>query len=115
MVLTLGTGFGTALFDQGRLCPHLELAHHPFRSGDTYEDQLGDKARKRLGSRHWTRRVRLAVDLLREIVHFDRLYVGGGNARRLDGDLGEDVEVVPNEAGLLGGIRLWDEARPPGA
>ena len=31
LVVTLGTGVGTALYYQGRLCPHLELAHHPFR------------------------------------------------------------------------------------
>ena len=43
-IITLGTGFGTALFEDGRSLPHLELAHHPFRKGKTYEQLLGKKA-----------------------------------------------------------------------
>jgi polyphosphate glucokinase len=35
LVITLGTGFGTALYLDGRLGPHLELAHHPFRKGSS--------------------------------------------------------------------------------
>ncbi|MFL5582220.1 MAG: ROK family protein [Gemmatimonadaceae bacterium] len=110
MVVTLGTGVGTALFDDGRLCPHMELAHHPFRKGETYEDQIGDAARKRLGAEHWSRRVAMAVELLRELLWFDRLYLGGGNARRLTFKPPRDVTIVDNSAGLLGGIRLWDDA-----
>ena len=32
-VITLGTGMGFGLFDNGRPGPHLELSHHPFRGG----------------------------------------------------------------------------------
>ena len=110
MVVTLGTGVGTALFDDGRLCPHMELAHHPFRKGETYEDQIGDAARKRIGAEHWSRRVALAVEMLRDLLWFDRLYLGGGNARRLKFAPPRDVTIVDNTAGLLGGIRLWDDA-----
>ena len=42
VVVTLGTGFGTAVFANGRLGAHLELSQHPFRSGGTYDEQLGD-------------------------------------------------------------------------
>src|SRR5439155_5585627 len=35
MVLTFGTGFGTAIFDNGRIIPHLELAHLPARGKKT--------------------------------------------------------------------------------
>ena len=50
MVLTLGTGFGTGLYWDGRPAPHLELAHHPFRKGKTYEQQLGEAARRKVES-----------------------------------------------------------------
>lgn len=109
MVVTLGTGFGTALYDRGRLCPHLELSHHPFRKGETYDQQLGERARKAIGNRKWRKRVHRAIAQLRALVHFDHLYVGGGNARHLDGDLPADVSVVDNSAGLAGGARLFDQ------
>ena len=43
MVITLGTGLGSSLAEDGRLSSHLELAHHPFRKGQTYEEQLGQQ------------------------------------------------------------------------
>ena len=46
LVITLGTGLGSALFHEGHLAPHLELAHHPFRDGETYNEQVGERARK---------------------------------------------------------------------
>ena len=53
LVLTLGTGVGAALFNDGRLLPHLELGHAPFSDGGTFEDQLGNVARKQVGNRTW--------------------------------------------------------------
>jgi polyphosphate glucokinase len=41
------------------------------------------------------------------------MYVGGGNAQRLDIDLGPRAEVIANTAGLTGGIRLWDRYDGP--
>ena len=108
MVITLGTGLGSALFADGRLAPHLELAHHPFHKGKTYEDELGEKARRRLGRKKWNRRVLAAIDQLRALTNFDHLYVGGGNAKKLEIQLPADVTVVDNNAGVLGGIRLWE-------
>ena len=107
LVLTLGTGFGSALYDNGRLGPHLELAHHPFRNGETYEEQLGETARKRVGDRKWNRRLEDAVEVLDVLVRFDRLYVGGGNAKRVTADLGPRATIVENQAGILGGLRVW--------
>lgn len=109
MVVTLGTGVGTALYVDGRVGPHLELAHHSFRKGETYEEQLGNKARKRAGNGRWNRRVRKAVELWRKLVGFDRLYLGGGNRKHLRGVWPSDVALVTNEQGLRGGIALWRE------
>lgn len=107
MVITLGTGFGTGLYLDGRLAPHLELSHHPFRKGETYDEQLGNAARKRIGNRKWNRRVKRAIRNLRSLTNFDRLYIGGGNARKIDFALDPDVTVVDNTAGLRGGAVLW--------
>jgi polyphosphate glucokinase len=112
LVITLGTGFGTAVFMDGHLLPHLELAHHPFRKEETYNQQLGELARKKAGDKHWNHRVREAIACLDALFFFDHLYVGGGNARRIDrdelGDLLTRITVVDNTAGILGGIKLWE-------
>ncbi|MGA2521229.1 MAG: ROK family protein [Acidimicrobiales bacterium] len=110
LVVTLGTGVGTAFFYEGRLLPHLEFAHHPFLKGDTYNEQIGDSARKQVGNARWNKRVRKAVTTLRNLSFFDHCFIGGGNAKKLHGDLGDDVSLVDNSAGILGGIRLWDES-----
>lgn len=119
LVLTLGTGLGSALFDGGTLAPHLELSHAPVRWNVTYDAYLGEHERRRLGDGAWSRRVRRAVEGLWPVFHWDRLYLGGGNARRirpatLDA-LGDDVVVVPNSAGIVGGVRAWSlrTPRPP--
>jgi polyphosphate glucokinase len=107
MVITLGTGFGSSLFMDGELAPHLEIAHLPFRKNKTYEQQTGDKARKKLGKKEWNRRVKQAIETLRELTHFDKLYIGGGNADRIKFELDPDVQIISNEAGVRGGAWLW--------
>jgi polyphosphate glucokinase len=112
-VMTLGTGLGTSLFLDGRLLPHLEVAHQPFRRGETYNDQLGERARKAISAHKWHNRVVKAVQTLDAMFFFDHLYLGGGNARRVRpaefGDLAERTSVVDNTAGITGGIKLWDQ------
>jgi polyphosphate glucokinase len=59
----------------------------------------------------WSRRVRRVVDSLRPVFVWDRVYLGGGNSRRITPGaliaLGDDVVVVPNAAGIAGGVRAW--------
>jgi polyphosphate glucokinase len=111
LVLTVGTGLGSALFDGGALAPHLELSHAPVRWGTSYDTYIGEVERARLGDALWSRRVRRVVEGLRPVFLWDRLYLGGGNARRLTPQvlarLGDDVVVVPNSAGIVGGVRAW--------
>jgi polyphosphate glucokinase len=108
LVLTLGTGLGTAVFLDGSPTPHLELALMPFRGRGTFQDELGNRTRRRLGNRRWSKRVLTAVEMFDALLHIDRLYVGGGNAKKLTVDLGHRVELVDNAAGILGGIKLWE-------
>ncbi len=107
-VMTLGTGVGTALFADGALLPHMELSHGPFKSGMTIDEALGNVQRKLIGKERWIKRVRLAITIFDEMLWFDRIYVGGGNAKHLAAtDVGERGQVVPNSAGILGGVRIW--------
>ena len=110
-VMTLGTGVGTALFSEGRLLPHLELSHGPFkdRDGESVDIALGNAARKEIGNERWVKRVRKAIYWFNEMLWFDRLYVGGGNAKHLsEADIGERAELIPNTAGITGGVRVWE-------
>jgi polyphosphate glucokinase len=108
LVITLGTGFGTGLFYNGDLQPHLEIAHQPFRKGESYDEQLGEATRKEIGETRWNKRVTKAIANMRALTYFDHLYIGGGNSRRVvRHNLPDDITVIDNTAGILGGIRLW--------
>jgi polyphosphate glucokinase len=113
VVITLGTGFGTAFFLSGRLLPHMEFAHVDFRKGQSFNEQLGELARKRVGDKKWNKRVREMIAYFDTLTMFDHLYIGGGNAPRVNRrDLGEVLEritVVDNSAGIMGGIALWSD------
>ena len=108
LVATLGTGFGGALFVNGVLVPNLELGHARFRKGETFEEQLGRAALKQVGDRVWNNRLLKAIALLARVYNYDRLYLGGGEVSHIAIELPENVTVVPNVLGLIGGIKLWD-------
>lgn len=109
LVVTLGTGVGTGLFSNGNIAPHLELAQSPFRKGQTYNGQLGDATLQRIGVAKWRKRLVEALDNFHVLLNFDRCYIGGGNARHAEGHVDERFTIVDNVAGLLGGIKLWDD------
>ena len=112
-VLTLGTGAGTAFFQDGVMAPHMELAHHPVHGKKSYNDYVGRDALAKAGHKRWNRRVLKVIALLDMLVHYDTLYIGGGNGSKVKGDLGDRVKIVPNEAGITGGIGLWKDAAAP--
>jgi polyphosphate glucokinase len=112
MLITLGTGMGCALYMDGTYVPNLELAHHPFRHGATYEEYVGMPALEKVGKKKWNRRVGRVVAQILPVWNPRRLYVGGGNAELVTADLPPVATLVSNVAGLLGGIALW---RHPGA
>ena len=107
LVITMGTGFGTALFINGHLVPNLEIAHHPFRKRQTYEVQLGANALKMVGKKRWNQRLDKAIKTLDRVINYDHLYLGGGNAKKVTIELPSNVAIISNVAGLLGGIALW--------
>jgi polyphosphate glucokinase len=107
MVLTLGTGAGTAFFRDGELMPHLELSHHPITKDKDYDQYIGNAAKEKIGKKRWNKRVEHVLDVLAVVVNFDKLWIGGGNAANLKFDLPENVAVVDNAAGIEGGAKLW--------
>ena len=110
MVATLGTGVGTALFRRGELMPHMELAHHPIRGDKTYDEYLGDVELKRIGKKQWNKRLARALKLFDVLLHPDRIFLGGGNARNVTLWLDSHVIIGSNSAGLEGGAALWRKA-----
>jgi polyphosphate glucokinase len=112
LVVTLGTGFGSSLFVDGRLVPNVQLAHHAAWRRGTYEDELGDRALEKAGKKKWNRRLAKAIATLSALFNYDRLYIGGGNARKVKLDLPPNVRLISNVAGLTGGIGLWRTDAP---
>jgi polyphosphate glucokinase len=109
LVITLGTGFGSALFLDGRLVHNLQLAHHAAWRSRTYEDELGAAALEKAGKKKWNKRLGRAIETLASLFNYDALYIGGGNAKKVTMALPPRVRKVANVAGLLGGIALWRE------
>jgi polyphosphate glucokinase len=109
LAITLGTGLGSSLFTDGRLCPGLELGHHPWKRDREYEDYLGRRGLDKFGKKRWNKLLQEAIEQTAKLFNWDHLYLGGGNAKKIDFKPGKNVEIVSNEAGLLGGVALWRE------
>jgi polyphosphate glucokinase len=108
-VLTMGTGMGFALFDDGRLAPHLEMSQQPIKTDKTYDEYLGEKAVEAVGQKHWNKRVSKVIAIFETVINYDMLYIGGGNAKLIEKPLPPKVKIVSNDAGVTGGVRLWDK------
>jgi polyphosphate glucokinase len=107
-VITLGTGVGFALYENGVLSPHMELGRYPVHKNTLLDDYLGKVAFQKISRKHWNRRVRRVLGYLETLVNYDVLYIGGGNSKQIKLDLPKNVRIVPNEAGVTGGIKLWE-------
>jgi polyphosphate glucokinase len=107
-VLTLGTGVGCALFRDRRLLLHLEFGQLRRHKNQTYDRYIGQAALAAKGAARWNRRVAKVVDVVTELTCCERLYIGGGNGRKITFELPEHVRVVSNTAGITGGVRLWE-------
>ncbi|MGQ0445325.1 MAG: ROK family protein [Beijerinckiaceae bacterium] len=107
-VLTMGTGMGFALFQDGQIAPHLELSQHPIRKRKTYDEYVGAAALEAVGRRRWNKRIREIIDILDTVITYDTLYIGGGNAELIEPPIPANVKIVSNTAGITGGVRLWD-------
>lgn len=107
MMITLGTGVGTALLLDGKLLPHFEISHHPFKTDRDYDEYVGEKAFQRKGKDHWNYRMKKVLAVLKTVFNYDRLYISGGNAKNLEIELDDNIIIVSNREGIKGGARLW--------
>ncbi|MFO1248377.1 MAG: ROK family protein [Alphaproteobacteria bacterium] len=107
LVCTLGTGFGTAWFRDGELMPHMDLAHLTLHKKHDFDVEVGDKTRRKIGSRRWNARIRKLIGVLETVVNYDHLYLGGGNSSEVKFKLPRNVSIVSNDAGMEGGAYAW--------
>jgi polyphosphate glucokinase len=113
MMITLGTGFGTAILRDGILIPHLELAHHPVSGKKTYDEYIGEAELQRIGERKWNKRVKKIIEILKVVFNYDQLYVSGGNAKIINFKLDDNIVIANNKDGIKGGSRLWLQQNKP--
>lgn len=109
LFLGLGTGLGSAMIVDG-VVASMELAHMPYRKGKTFEDYVGDEARRRRGPKKWERSVDDVVTQLRASLEADYVVLGGGNARKLK-SLPEGARLGSNDFAFLGGFRMWRKTK----
>lgn len=108
LVITLGTGLGSALFSDGKLTPNLELGHHPFHDDYTYEQRLGKAAIEKLGLDEWNIELKRAINLWSQTFNYSKLYLSGGYSENITLALPRFVEIPKNVEGLRGGVALWE-------
>ncbi|WP_456425531.1 polyphosphate--glucose phosphotransferase [Rhodocaloribacter sp.] len=112
MVLTIGTGIGSALFINQILVPNTELGHLELDGRDA-ESHAADSARKRddLPWKAWAQRFQRYLEHVEFLFAPDLIIIGGGISRpkkweKFSGYLKTQAELVPallqNEAGIIG-------------
>jgi polyphosphate glucokinase len=110
LIVTIGTGLGTALFTDGVLVPNTELGHIEMNGQDA-ELQASDAARKRedLSWEAWAKRFDQYLNTMEALLWPDLIILGGGASKKLDKFLHYltvDTPVVPaatlNDAGIIG-------------
>jgi polyphosphate glucokinase len=107
MMITLGTGFGSALLKDGILMPHLEIAHHPITKNKDYDAYIGEYEFKRIGKKKWNKRMKRIIDVLKIVFNYDVLYISGGNADKINFKLDDNIVIAGNRDGIKGGAKLW--------
>lgn len=119
VMVTLGTGIGSALFIDGRLVPNTELGHLHLSGlhlhGGDAEDYASDRVREAedLSWPEWAERVQVYLRHLHGLLWPDLIIIGGGVSRKSDKWLHHvsvPTQVVPaalqNNAGIVGAALL---------
>jgi polyphosphate glucokinase len=117
VVITLGTGIGSALFVNGVLVPNTELGHLHLHHGDA-EDWAADSVRERdeLSWEEYAHRLQRYFDLVQSLFWPNLIIVGGGVSKKAEKYLPQislGTEVVPatllNDAGIVGAAMFAPE------
>jgi polyphosphate glucokinase len=118
LMLTLGTGIGSALFYDGVLLPNTEFGHLQVRGKDAERRAAASiKERKGLSWHSWSKRLAEYVDAIDALLWPDLVIIGGGiskDAEKFIHELPSRVKCVPatlqNQAGIVGAAMLAAEA-----
>jgi polyphosphate glucokinase len=110
LIVTLGTGIGTALFINGHLVPNTELGHIELDGKDAERRAASSaRERKQLSWKKWARHVDAYLTCMQHYLWPDLIIVGGGVSKDADKFLPlltVETVVVPaqmrNEAGIVG-------------
>ncbi|MEW1545061.1 polyphosphate--glucose phosphotransferase [Streptomyces tsukubensis] len=121
MMLTFGTGIGSALFVDGRLVPNTELGHLELHGRDA-ETHASTKAKEDedLTWPHWARRVQKYLAHVEMLFSPGLFIIGGGVSRKAEKFLplieGVRAEIVPaqlqNNAGIVGAAMACSATAP---
>ncbi|MBN2006693.1 MAG: ROK family protein [Anaerolineae bacterium] len=110
LIITIGTGLGTALFTDGKLVPNTELGHVEMDGKDA-ELTAADSARQRddLSWEAWAKGFDRYLNLMHKLFWPDLIILGGGASKKMDKFakyLTVRTKIVPaqtrNEAGIIG-------------
>src|SRR5579872_190455 len=111
LFLGLGTGLGATLILDGLVEP-MEIGHLPHKGKHTFEDEVGERGRRRLGTKKWRKAVHAVVEQLSTVLEADYVVIGGGNAKRLK-KLPSKWRLGDNRNAFIGGVRLWQSQADP--
>ncbi|BBL32875.1 hypothetical protein PAFU01_43230 (plasmid) [Pantoea ananatis] len=107
LFLGLGTGLGAAMIIENVAQP-MEIAHLPYRKGNSYEHYVGEAYRVKKGNKKWQARVFDVVEMLTTALQPDYVVLGGGNVDELD-SLPPKCRKGDNTLAFEGGFRLWND------
>jgi polyphosphate glucokinase len=119
ILLTIGTGMGSAVFADGRLLPNTELGHLEMKGRDA-EERVAESARDRLnlGWRDWAAGFNDYLHLLERLFWPDLFILGGGASKRSDNYMQYVTVKTPvviatlkNNAGIVGAALIAHEKR----
>ncbi|MFZ1327267.1 MAG: ROK family protein [Candidatus Contendobacter sp.] len=120
LIVTIGTGLGTALFCDGHLLPNTELGHILLDNGQEAERYASEAARDAadLKWKDWGDRLNHYLNTMEKLFWPDLIVLGGGASKKLDkfaARLTVQVPVVPahflNQAGMIGAALFAEEQR----
>jgi polyphosphate glucokinase len=116
LLLTFGTGIGSALFHDGKLFPNSEFGWIPWR-GKPIERYAAASVRKRarLDWKQWSQRVNVTLAVMERLLAPDLIIIGGGVSKKSDKFirfLRARARIVParlnNDAGIVGAALGWE-------
>lgn len=123
IMVTLGTGIGSAVFLDGKLLPNTEFGHLQIRGKDA-EKRASEKVRedKNLSWKKWSKSVGEFLDKMERLFSPDLFIIGGGISKKADKffpylTTKTEVIIVPaqmrNDAGIIGAAYLASQSAPP--